>query len=50
MRCHSALHDDEIAKIWKGFIPFSHIDGMLGWGCATDDNDPSGFGASVGWH
>eukprot|EP01047_Picozoa_sp_COSAG01_P104351 COSAG01_NODE_33686_length_560_cov_1.164859_2_plen_71_part_01 len=26
-----ALHDDEIAAIWKGFIPFSHIDGMLGW-------------------
>jgi hypothetical protein len=27
-----ALHDDEIAKIWKGFIPFSHIDGMIEWG------------------
>lgn len=26
------LHDDEIAKLWRGFIPYSHYDGVkTGW-------------------
>jgi hypothetical protein len=32
-----ALYDDEIAKLWKGFIPFSHIDGMISWGFPGSD-------------
>ncbi len=33
------LHDDEIAAIWKAFIPYSHYDGMRRWGYAADDRD-----------
>lgn len=25
------LHDDAIAKLWRGFIPFSHYDGVRAW-------------------
>jgi len=25
------LHDDEIAALWKGFIPYSHYDGVREW-------------------
>ena len=32
-----ARHDDEIAGLFKGFIPFSHIDGMIGWGYPDSD-------------
>jgi hypothetical protein len=30
-----ALHDDEIARLWRAFIPYSHVDGDCGW---VDDN------------
>lgn len=26
------LHDDEIAKLWCAFIPYSHYDGVRNWG------------------
>ena len=26
------LHDDEIAKLWKGFVPYSHYDGVSNFG------------------
>jgi hypothetical protein len=26
------LHDDEIAKLWRGFVPYSHYDGVRNWG------------------
>lgn len=25
------LHDDEIAVLWRAFIPYSHYDGVTGW-------------------
>ena len=25
------LHDDEIASLWRGFIPYSHYDGVREW-------------------
>lgn len=25
------LHDDEIAKLWRGFVPYSHYDGVRQW-------------------
>jgi hypothetical protein len=31
------LHDDEIARLWAGFIPFSHYDGVRKW--AYPDSD-----------
>jgi hypothetical protein len=31
------LHDDEIAKIWCGFVPFSHYDGVRRWGFEAAD-------------
>jgi len=32
------LHDDEIAKLWRGFFTFSHYDGQItGWGYAGAD-------------
>ena len=33
------LHDDEIAKLWRAFIPYSHYDGVRRWGYADDDRD-----------
>jgi hypothetical protein len=26
------LHDDEIAKLWRAFVPYSHYDGVRKWG------------------
>ena len=31
------LHDDEIAALWKAFIPYSHYDGVRKWGYAASD-------------
>ena len=31
------LRDDEIAKLWRGFICHSHYDGVLNWGYAGSD-------------
>ena len=31
------LHDDEIAKLWRGFICHSHYDGVTRWGYAGSD-------------
>ncbi len=31
------LHDDEIAKLWCGFIAHSHYDGVRKWGYADSD-------------
>ena len=31
------LHDDEIAKLWRGFICHSHYDGVKNWGYAGAD-------------
>jgi hypothetical protein len=28
------LHDDQIAKLWCAFVPFSHYDGVVNWGYA----------------
>jgi hypothetical protein len=31
------LHDDEIAGLWRGFIPYSHYDGVIAWQYAGSD-------------
>lgn len=31
------LHDDEIAKLWRAFVPYSHYDGVRRWGYAGGD-------------
>lgn len=31
------LHDDEIAGLWRAFIPYSHYDGVRQWGYSGDD-------------
>ena len=31
------LHDDEIAKLWRAFIPYSHYDGVHRWGYPSGD-------------
>ncbi len=31
------LHDPEIAKLWRAFIPYSHYDGVRRWGYAESD-------------
>ena len=31
------LYDDEIAKLWSGFIPFSHYDGVRKWAYPGSD-------------
>ena len=31
------LHDDEIASLWRGFICYSHYDGVIDWGYAGSD-------------
>ena len=31
------LHDDEIAKLWRAFIPYSHYDGVRRWGYPGSD-------------
>lgn len=31
------LHDDEIAKLWRAFIPYSHYDGMTKWPYPASD-------------
>ncbi|MHC4251308.1 MAG: hypothetical protein ACYS9X_19485 [Planctomycetota bacterium] len=31
------LHDDEVARLWRGFICHSHYDGVRKWGYAGDD-------------
>lgn len=33
------LHDDEIAKLWCGFICHSHYDGVRRWGYTDDDRE-----------
>lgn len=33
------LHDDRIAKLWRGFICHSHYDGVRRWGYAADDRE-----------
>jgi hypothetical protein len=31
------LHDDEIARLWRGFLAHSHYDGVRAWGYPGDD-------------
>ncbi len=31
------LHNDEIAKLWRAFIPYSHYDGVTQWPYACSD-------------
>jgi len=31
------LHDDEIAKLWRAFVPYSHYDGVRRWGYGGSD-------------
>lgn len=31
------LHDDEIARLWRAFIPYSHYDGVHRWGYSGSD-------------
>ena len=31
------LHDDDIAKLWRAFIPYSHYDGMTKWPYPASD-------------
>lgn len=31
------LHDDHIAKLWRGFVCHSHYDGAIDWGYASGD-------------
>jgi len=33
------LHDDEVARLWRGFICHSHYDGVRRWGYADDDRE-----------
>lgn len=33
------LHDDEIARLWCGFVPYSHYDGVRKWGLPGTDAD-----------
>ena len=33
------LHDDETAKLWRAFIPYSHYDGIATWPYLTSDRD-----------
>lgn len=33
------LHDDEISKLWKGFIPYSHYDGAANFGLPGTDRN-----------
>jgi hypothetical protein len=34
------LHNDNIAKLWKAFVPYSHYDGVVTrWGYPGDDRD-----------
>ncbi|QTN31832.1 hypothetical protein HZ994_05645 [Akkermansiaceae bacterium] len=33
------LHDDEIAKLWRGFICHSHYDGVREWGYSGDGRE-----------
>jgi hypothetical protein len=33
------LHDDEIARLWRGFVCHSHYDGVRRWGYAGDDRE-----------
>lgn len=33
------LHDDEVAKLWRGFIAYSHYDGVRRWGYAGDNRE-----------
>ena len=32
------LYDDEIARLWRAFIPYSHYDGVHRWGYPGSDN------------
>ncbi len=31
------LRDDEIARLWLGFLPYSHYDGVMGWEYSGSD-------------
>ncbi|BCX48994.1 hypothetical protein HAHE_29020 [Haloferula helveola] len=33
------LHDDEIARLWRAFIPYSHYDGVRQWPYPGSDKD-----------
>ena len=33
------LHDDETAKLWRAFIPYSHYDGIATWPYPASDRD-----------
>ena len=33
------LHDDETAKLWRAFIPYSHYDGIATWPYSASDRD-----------
>ena len=33
------LHDDETAKLWLAFIPYSHYDGLRDWGYPGSDRE-----------
>ena len=35
------LHDDEIAKLWRAFVPYSHYDGVRKWGYKGADKASS---------
>ena len=33
------MHDDETAKLWRAFIPYSHYDGIATWPYSASDRD-----------
>ncbi|MEM7233039.1 MAG: hypothetical protein AAF517_12720 [Planctomycetota bacterium] len=33
------LHDDEIASLWRGFVVYSHYDGVVRWGYPGSDRE-----------
>ena len=33
------LHDDKTAKLWRGFVPYSHYDGVRNWPYPNSDAD-----------
>jgi hypothetical protein len=38
---HVGLHNEEIAKLWLAFIPYSHYDGVRKWGWERPEDEPA---------
>lgn len=38
-----ALYDDEVAKLWRAFVPYSHLDGDCGFPDQTEEGGKAGL-------